>query len=86
MGISLRAAEDCNITENHCLANERAGIYSNEARGLNLAENHLYDNGNGILLSASNDCIVRSNHVSRNVYGISLRGSGETSSGRISWN
>jgi parallel beta-helix repeat protein len=77
VGISLRAAEDCNITGNHCLANERAGIYSNEARGLNLAENHLYDNGNGILLSASNNCIVRSNHASRNVYGISLRGSGE---------
>ncbi len=40
-----------------------------------LAENDLIENGNGILLSASADNIIRSNLATHNVYGISLRGS-----------
>ncbi|MFZ3051701.1 MAG: NosD domain-containing protein [Methanothrix sp.] len=75
VGISLRVAEYCNVTSNWCLGNERAGIYGNEARGLILAENDLIENGNGILLSASADNIIRSNLATHNVYGISLRGS-----------
>ncbi len=75
VGISLRVAEYCNVTSNWCLGNERAGIYGNEASGLILAENDLIENGNGILLSASADNIIRSNLASHNVYGISLRGS-----------
>jgi len=77
VGISLRGTEDCEVTGNRCLRNERAGIYSNEARGITLAENELHENGNGLLLSASRDCIIRSNHASHNAYGISLRGSAE---------
>ena len=75
VGISLRVTEHCNVTSNWCLGNERAGIYGNEASGLMLAENDLIENGNGILLSASADNIIRSNLASHNVYGISLRGS-----------
>jgi parallel beta-helix repeat protein len=75
VGISLRVTEYCNVTSNWCLGNERAGIYGNEARGLILAENDLIENGNGILLSASADNIIKSNLASHNVYGISLRGS-----------
>jgi len=75
VGISLRVAEYCNVTSNWCRGNERAGIYGNEARGLMLAENDLIENGNGILLSASADNIIRSNLATHNVYGISLRGS-----------
>ncbi len=75
VGISLRGTEGGNVTGNRCLANERAGIYGNEAAGLTIAENDLYENGNGILLSASADCTIQSNKVSGNTYGISLRGS-----------
>ena len=86
VGISLRVAEYCNVTSNWCRGNERAGIYCNEASGLMLAENDLIENGNGILLSASADNIIRSNLASHNVYGISLRGSAKTSSRITSWN
>jgi len=75
VGISLRGTQDCNVTGNQCHGNERAGIYGNEAAGLIIAENDLYEDGNGILLSASSDCIFRSNRLSHNTYGISLRGS-----------
>lgn len=75
VGISLRGAEHCNVTENVCLKNERAGIYGDGASLNTVADNELSGNGNGILLSGSAGNWLESNNVSHNTYGISLRGS-----------
>jgi parallel beta-helix repeat protein len=77
IGISLRGAEHCNVTENVCSKNERAGIYGDKDSLNIVAGNELSGNGNGILLSGSSGNRLESNSISQNTYGISLRGSTE---------
>ncbi len=78
VGISLRGAKHCNVTENICSRNERAGVYCSGASQNFIAYNELSKDGNGILLSGSVDNWLQSNNASKNIYGISLRGSSKS--------
>jgi parallel beta-helix repeat protein len=75
VGISLRGSQDCNVSGNICLKNERAGIFGDGAYQNRLEDNILSENGNGILLQSSAENLLTANQASRNIYGVSLRSS-----------
>jgi parallel beta-helix repeat protein len=75
VGISLRGSQDCNVSGNICLKNERAGIFADGAYQNLLEGNILSENGNGILLQGSAENLLTANQASHNIYGVSLRAS-----------
>lgn len=79
IGISLRRSNGIDLSSNHCINNERAGIYSDSSFNCTVKESELSGCGNGILLSGSGSCLLQDNRAFNGTYGISLRGSVGTS-------
>jgi parallel beta-helix repeat protein len=77
LGISIRQSEKNRLMNNSCKKNERAGIYLNGSGDNRLISNYLSGNGNAILLSSSSKNQIISCRAIGNIYGISLRDSGQ---------